>query len=114
MERTQVVSLTNLQLSDTQGKWPLHTHQIYQASVQDTTAFLTVPLMQRRVCSVYSFSLVRFRLLQSSRKQSTPRHTFFFSQRPTRTSSPDHWVSDSPAANNTVLCLKEGTSASQI
>jgi hypothetical protein len=31
---------------------------------KDTTTFVTVPLMQRRVCSIGSFSLVRFHPLE--------------------------------------------------
>ena len=36
----------------------------------------------------------------------SPRHTRFLFPETTRTSGPDRWVSDSPAANNTVLRLK--------
>ena len=39
-------------------------HQIYLTYVQDTTNFVTVALMQRRVCSIGSFSLVRFHPLE--------------------------------------------------
>jgi hypothetical protein len=76
------------------------------------------------LCFSYHVHILTMTSIHSSRKVKVPTEDFenslppdtpvFFSQRPTKTSSPDRWVSDSPAANNTVLRLKEGTSASQI
>ena len=68
-KRTQVVSLTNLQLCDTQGKWPLHTHQIYQASVQrhhsiSDSALDAASCMSSLFLFARSFPFVRFHPLE--------------------------------------------------